>query len=238
MGRGNIKKKIVINVLLIITFVVSLALYFAPPKMWIMKSNQERPYKVVKSEDINPTVADDTDQKEATFENVMEARKHQTNAVGKVIIPQANVGISLPILQGIGYYNMLAGAGEQMPRSVVGPGGNGNYILASHYTPWANILFTNLGKTKVGSMVYVADTENVYVYQVDNVILTTISHREFLDQPEDKDTKMITLYTCQYYGSPKRWVVQGKLVAKTPLNEIDTETKNAFADWLSAIGKD
>lgn len=206
--------------------------------MWIMKANQDKPYTVVKSEDINTQVADDTDPQEATFENVMKARQMKTNAVGKVIIPQADVGISLPILQGIGYYNMLVGAGEQMPRSVVAPGGNGNYILASHYTPWSNILFTNLSKTKVGSMVYVADTENVYVYQVNNVVLTTVNHNEFLDQPSDKDKKMITLYTCLSYGSTKRWVVQGDLVAKTPLSEIDTETKNAFADWLSAIGKD
>ena len=90
--------------------------------MWIMKSNQERPYKVVKSEDINPEVADDTDQKEATFENVTGSKKTPNECCWKVIIPQSNVGISLPILQGIGYYNMLAGSGEQMPRSVVGPG--------------------------------------------------------------------------------------------------------------------
>lgn len=222
------------NVILLIILFLSIFCFFFPPKLWVMKSNQKKDYKITK---VTNKDIDNSNQKEATLENVIEANKINPNAVGKLVIPQKDVGISLPILQGIGYYNMLIGAGEQLSRSVVGPGGIGNYILASHHTPWKNILFTNLSNVKVNSNIYVADNEYVYIYQVNTVVLTTVNHNEYLDQPTDPETRMITLYTCQEYGSPNRWVVQGKLIAKKSIDNLDKDTKVAFADWLSALGK-
>lgn len=227
------KFKKIVNALLLIILFLSIVCFFFPPKQWIMKHNQQKDYKITRVVD----KIDNSNQKDATLENVIEASKIDPNAIGKLVIPQEGVGISLPILQGIGYYNMLIGAGEQLSRSEVAPGGKGNYILASHHTPWADILFTNLSNVQVNSNIYVADEQYVYVYQVNTVVLTTIDHNEYLDQPTDPETKMITLYTCEEYGSPNRWVVQGKLIAKKSINNLDKDTKVAFADWLSALGK-
>ena len=227
------KFKKIVNALLLIILFLSVVCFFFPPKLWIMKSNQMKDIHIAKT----VSQVDNSNQKEATLENVIEANKINLNAIGKLVIPQKGVEISLPILQGIGYYNMLIGAGEQLSRSEVTPGGKGNYILASHHTPWKGLLFTNLSNVKVNSNVYVADKEYIYVYQVNNAVLTTINHNEYLDQPTDSETKMITLYTCQEYGSPNRWVVQGKLIAKKSIDNLDKDTKVAFADWLSALGK-
>lgn len=227
------KYKKIVNALLLIILFLSLVCFFFPPKQWIMKHNQQKDYKITRVVD----KIDNSNQKDATLENVIEASKIDPNAIGKLVIPQEGVGISLPILQGIGYYNMLIGAGEQLSRSEVAPGGKGNYILASHHTPWADILFTNLSNVQVNSNIYVADDQYVYVYQVNTVVLTTINHNEYLDQPTDPETKMITLYTCEEYGSPNRWVVQGTLITKKSINNLDKDTKVAFADWLSALGK-
>ena len=48
---------------------------------------------------------------------------------------------------------------------------------------------------------------------------------------------MITLYTCEYYGSSNRWVVQGELISTIPIDNIDNDTKVAFDYWLTLIGK-
>lgn len=212
--------------------ILSTFFYFFPPRMWFMRHVQQRDLNI----SINATFNND-DPKDPTIENLIKARYEEVGMSGQIVIPQSDVAINLPILEGVGYYNMLIGAGEQLSRSDVKMGGKGNYILASHKADWDGILFSNLRHTKVGSTIWVADEENVYVYTVNKSFETTIHGVEVLDQPSDPEKRIITLYTCKEYNSIYRYVVQGELTDTIPIDEINEETKIAFDRWLTKLGK-
>ena len=231
--KSNLLKNI-LAIFIILIIGISTFLYFNPPAK-ILLSN-DKVYDLPSDTDTSDDGNNDNPL-DASPENILKAQYEDIGAVGQIVIPQQNVAISLPILSGIGNYNMLVGAGEQMSRDVVKPGGTGNYILASHHTEWQDLLFTNLSKINLGSDIYIADKQNIYVYRVHNTIKTHISNTTYLDQPTDSTIKMITLYTCEYYGSSNRWVVQGELISTIPIDNIDNDTKVAFDYWLTLIGK-
>lgn len=231
--KSNLLKNI-LAIFIVLIIGISTFLYFNPPAK-ILLSN-DKLYDLPLDNNISDDGNNDNPL-DASPENILKAQYEDVGAVGHIVIPQQNVAISLPILSGIGNYNMLVGAGEQMSRDVVKPGGNGNYILASHHTEWQDLLFTNLSKINLGSDIYIADEYNIYVYRVHNTTKTHINNTTYLDQPTDPNIKMITLYTCEYYGSSNRWIVQGELISTIPIDNIDNDTKVAFDYWLTLIGK-
>lgn len=231
--KSNLLKNI-LAIFIILIIGVSTFLYFNPPAKILL--SDDKLYDLPLDTDISDDGNNDNPL-DASPENILKAQYEDVGAVGQIVIPQQNVAISLPILSGIGNYNMLVGAGEQMSRDVVKPGGNGNYILASHHTEWQDLLFTNLSKINLGSDIYIADENNIYVYRVHNTTKTHINNTTYLDQPTDPNIKMITLYTCEYYGSSNRWIVQGELISTIPIDNIDNDTKVAFDYWLTLIGK-
>lgn len=225
-----------LSIIITLGILISIFLYFNPPTKLALNDLQAKVELPYVEEYVDETTMNDN-QMEVSWENIQQASYEDIGASGQLVIPQPGVEISLPIVQGIGYYNMFLGAGEQMHRSIVKPGDNGNYILASHLTVWANYLFTNLPNMEVGSNIYVADKDNIYIYKTNLVILTSVNNTEYLDQPEDQTKKMITLYTCEDYGSPNRWVIQGELIETIPIDKIDNDTKVAFDYWLTLINK-
>lgn len=241
-NKRNVKR-IVINIILGLIIVISTFLYFRPPAYWLAKNLQDKgnndikiesPYKLSNKDDNKSTDAfNDGDYYEFTTQNLIDAQDADVGQSGKLIIPSA--GISLPILQGIGGYNMFYGAGEQLSRQEVAPGGKGNYILASHYTDVPGLLFTELASTKVGGIVQVADYENVYTYRVTNLQKINVNDTAVLQQPEDKDAHNITIYTCTYYNSPWRYVVTGKLESTIKFNKLNKDTKTAFQGWINKV---
>lgn len=161
-------------------------------------------------------------------------------AAGQVAMPEIN--LSTPIYEGMNWYQMLYGACEQMPRSVVSMGRRGNYILASHHADSDHLLFAPLGRAQKGMLIWTTDGNRIYKYRVDwKQMLSTSS--DVLNQPQkthktktkkitkvDPKThkkktqtqkysvnttpKWITMYTCPdpYLEQPYRIVVRGHFV--------------------------
>lgn len=161
-------------------------------------------------------------------------------AAGQVAMPEIN--LSTPIYEGINWYQMLYGAGEQMPRSVVSMGQKGNYILASHHADSDHLLFAPLGRARQGMSIWTTNGDRIYQYKVDWV-QTVSTSSDALNQPKrvtkvttkrittvdekthkkttqtvrntvDQTPKWITMYTCPdpYIEQPYRIVVRGHFV--------------------------
>lgn len=132
-------------------------------------------------------------------------------ASGQVAIPEIN--LSTPIYQGLNWYQMLYGACEQYPRSVVSMGHHGNYVLASHHADSDHLLFAPLGRTRKGMIIWTTNGERIYKYKADWVATVSTSS-DALNQPSNKKSKWITMYTCPdpYLEQPYRIVVRGHFI--------------------------
>ena len=114
------------------------------------------------------------------------------------------------------------GVGEQEPRTLVSAGSVGNYILAGHSSVLhgADFVLTSLNKTHVGDSIFVTDRTNVYEYRVE-----ATNYYHLTDTyPLNKETNdsLITIYTCETTGElypQNRFVVEGRLVSKTPIED-------------------
>lgn len=194
----------------------------------LMKINDTHKVRMV-----NENKMDNSEPNEVSYDKLLNVKYR--DAVGWLIIPQESVGISLPIAAGLGGNNMLYGAGEQYSRDVIRPGQIGNYVLASHYTPYPNTLFTNLSRTKVGSQVYVADNKYVYVYDVTLSIVEDINSTSYeIGQMTNPTNADITLYTCSDIYATKRYIVRGTLSNKIKISKADKNLKSAFKEWIEA----
>lgn len=175
-----------------------------------------------------------TQPNDISYENLMKIK--YKSASGWLVIPQNDVAISLPISAGLGGNNMLYGAGEQYSHDIIKPGKIGNYVLASHYTPYKNTLFTNLHKTRVGSQIFIADKNYIYVYNVTLSVIEDINKTSYeIGQMANPVNADITLYTCSDIYATKRYVVKGTLNNKINIKKINKSTKIAFKEWLSSL---
>lgn len=182
---------------------------------------------------VNENKMDNSQPNEVSYDKLLDIKYR--DAIGWLIIPQEGVGVSLPITAGLGGNNMLYGAGEQYSRDVIRPGQIGNYVLASHYTPYPGTLFTNLNQTKVGSQVYVADNKYVYVYNVTLSIVEDINSTSYeIGQTSNPTNADITLYTCSDIYATKRYIVKGTLSNKIKISKADKNLKEAFKEWIAA----
>lgn len=240
--------KIAINVVLVSILCVSLFFVFNPPQKLLLE-NQKKNYVVTSNSSVDknntteqvelPQTPDELPEfDEPTIENLLAVQNKPKNISGFIVIPSA--AIKLPIVQGIGGDNMLYGAGEQYSRVDVVAGGPGNYVLASHLTPWKNTLFTNLLQTKVGDEIYVSDEQFVYEYEVTHVEEVQPNDARHIQQFDENGAEitdsLITLYTCSDIDATKRYIVRGHLSKSTPNSDISPELRSAFEDWHTALG--
>lgn len=233
-------KKITINTILVLVIACSIFFTIYPPQMLLLQHQAKNYVKqevtVLKQSSANKNhTAEIPEFAEPTLENLAVVQNMQKDISGKIVIPA--VGINLPITQGIEDYKMLYAAGEQYDRSVVSAGQIGNYVLASHSTPWANTLFTNLLNLQSGSEIYVSDEHFVYEYEVIEV-KRVLPHETSDIQQYDTNgiaftQPMITLYTCTDADATGRYVVRGVLTHKTANEDINQELRKAFEDWHS-----
>lgn len=243
------KKRIILNISLSIIVIVSILFTIFPPQLILLK-NQNPNYRrqtdnvtILKESASTPT--NDTSPElpeyaEPTLSNLAAVQNMPKDISGKVVIP--SVGISLPITQGIDEYKMLYAAGEQYSRTTVSPGDVGNYVLASHSTPWPDTLFTNLLNVKEGAEVYVSDDNFVYEYEVTSVKVVDPTDVDDIQQFDSNGLtytkQLITLYTCTDQNATHRYVVRGELTKKTPNDQINSELRSAFEDWYTLVWSD
>ena len=194
--KGKIKK-ILFNSIPIIIIVGALFFYFYPPSFWLanhLKSTPIKRFPVTKHQtkdekkETNAPNYGNESQLEPTTENLWKASQADYIASGGVFIPSAE--IRLPIYHGIGYYTMLKGAGEQYPEDIVKVGEAGNYVIASHLTPYQGYLFTDLDKVQQGQDVYLvgSNTNLIYRYQIDWKETFDPQHSQSIQQEEAKET--------------------------------------------------
>ncbi|MFK4926967.1 class A sortase [Lactococcus garvieae] len=146
---------------------------------------------------------------EELLKNKVENKELDT--IGVLSLP--DVGIKLPILEGVTYETMMYGAGTIKRDEVMG---QGNYSLASHtiFNTYTNsiendVLFGNLINSRVGQRIYVTDKTNVYEYVIDKVYTVKDNQIEVLKDNEKK--KEITLVTCTSLTGNDRLIVHGNL---------------------------
>lgn len=135
----------------------------------------------------------------------------ELDTIGVLYLP--DVGIKLPILEGVTYETMMYGAGRIKGDEVMG---QGNYSLASHtifntYTDSIekDVLFGNLVNSREGQYIYVTDKAKVYEYVIDNVYTVKDNKVDVLKDKENK--KEITLVTCTSLTGNDRLIVHGTL---------------------------
>lgn len=159
----------------------------------------------------------------ASSEAVLRAQFSSSNlpVIGGVAIP--SVSINLPIFKGLSNDALLYGAGTLSPTQKMG---EGNYALASHRAQYPELLFTPLDNVEEGALIYLTDLENIYTYQANLTLRVDPTDVYLLDEIEGK--KITTLITCGEMGGVTRRVVQGELIAVTPINEATDEMMAAF----------
>lgn len=129
--------------------------------------------------------------------------------IGILRIPSVN--LEMAVLRGVYNDNLLLGCGTLREDQEMG---QGNYPLAGHYSAYDGVLFNRVIDLGPGTMIYLTDKRNIYVYRVyDNVVVPETSHEYIQDSVSDRaGGPVISLMTCYYSGSSgKRVFVQGLL---------------------------
>ena len=224
------KRNWLINILLFLLLLVGLALIFNNQiKYFLMQYNGER-YAVAK---MDRNEIDKNMEKEASFdfdavepastEAVLQAQlsNKRLPVIGGIAIP--SVEINLPIFKGLSNEVLLYGAGTLSPDQKLG---EGNYALASHRADRPGLLFTPLESVKEGDLIYLTDLHNIYTYKTTLKVRVQPTEVKYLDVQPDK--QQVTLITCGEIEGVTRIIVQGDLVAMTPVDNATNTMRKAF----------
>ncbi|MFC4772498.1 class A sortase [Enterococcus hermanniensis] len=224
------KRNWLINIFLFLLLLIGLALIFNNQiKYFLMQHNGER-YAVAKLE---RTEIDKNMKKKASFdfdavqpastEAVLQAQlsNKQLPVIGGIAIPA--VEINLPIFKGLSNEALLYGAGTLAEDQKMG---EGNYALASHRADRPGLLFTPLDGIKENDLIYLTDLHNIYTYKTTLKVRVQPTEVKYLDV--DPDKKQVTLITCGEIEGITRIIVQGELIAVTPVNNATDTMRNAF----------
>ncbi|MEY8443687.1 MULTISPECIES: class A sortase [Lactococcus] len=227
-------KRIVINFLIVVLFLVGLVLVFNKPiRNWLIGLNSSH-YQI---NNVTRETIKENKEAEATFDfdsvesiSFEQVLRDQMNrqampVIGGIAIPE--VGINLPIFKGLANANLAFGAGTMKEDQVMG---QGNYALASHnvtgFTSNTNLLFTPLERAKKGMVIYVTDKNNIYQYRITEVFVVSPEHSEVIDDRPGKTE--ITLVTCADPGAINRIIVHGTFEKKVAFDDATADMSSAF----------
>lgn len=179
-------------------------------------------------------------ENEHVFENIELSENQQENTnswledfdtrgliVGKVAV--SNTYVSVPIYKGVyradGTDNMLYGGATNKQNQAMG---SGNYVISSHIVQDKTKLFSDLARSNTGDYIYLADSENLYTYEINKAFQVLPTDTWIMNETIEPT---VTLYTCIYVGGflptgeqkTERTVRQGVLVDKRPLQEADKD---------------
>lgn len=143
------------------------------------------------------------------------------NLTGYVAVP--SVGINLPIFNGFYNNHLFFGAGTGKPNQVLG---KGNYVLASHYSDRADLLFTPLEHASINDSIYVTDKNHIYEYKIIDKLRVSEHRGDLMEDVEDET--LITLITCSDIHGNARIVVRGEFQTAWSFDEAPDHAKQSF----------
>lgn len=153
--------------------------------------------------------------------------------VGQVSMPQAR-GMLLPVLDGLTNLNAVSGAATMKPGEHMG---HGNYALGSHRLANPYLLFTPLDVATVGMDIWMTDVGKVYQYKVYSTKAVYRYDSEVIDDSvaKERGKPVVTLVTCNDYGSEYRRVVQGELISEWNMKDAPKYATDAFRSNFSVM---
>lgn len=224
-------REILINLFLVFTLIIGLALIFNRQIKNFLMARTSSSYQVSQvsrseiEKNLEEDVTFDFDQvQSANLEAVLKAQLSGKvlPVIGGIAVP--SVEIQIPIFKGLGNEALLFGAGTFEPDQQMG---KSNYALASHRIEETTILFTRLDEVKLGDVIYLTDLETIYTYEVYESKRIEPTEVEVLDPIEGK--QIVTLITCGEAAGITRWLVQGELTDTTSAKTATPEMLEAFS---------
>lgn len=173
----------------------------------------------------NASVTFDYDQVEPINErSVLKAIRAEipsSGGIGMISVP--DVGISIPIFQGLNNGLLLYGAGTMKANQVMG---ERNFALCGHtYDDRHDLLFGPLHRASIGQYVYLTNFERVYYYKIMDIrVLQPVDEDFVSDSDESKEYPTVTLITCES-GGAQRLMVQADLIKS---EKVTTSNKQYF----------
>lgn len=140
---------------------------------------------------------------------------------GRIAIP--NVGLNLPILEGLADQNLWVGAGTMKPNQRMG---EGNYALAGHYVEAPNLLFSPLHRVQIGDYIFTFDGKYVYQYKTTERKVLNVHAGNVVENSQGNE--IITLITCQDLQATQRLMIRGELVDKMKIRTAPQDVKQNF----------
>ncbi len=140
--------------------------------------------------------------------------------IGYLEIPSLNQ--TLPIYHGTNESVLQDAIGHLEGSSLPYNEGSNHVVLSAHRGLPSAKLFTNLDRLEVGNTFVVTVLNEIYTYEVDQVLIVLPQEMNALNIEEDK--QYCTLLTCTPYGiNSHRLLVRGKLVDNNTSINISNE---------------
>lgn len=225
-------KKTLVNIVAVILVLVALVLIFNRQLSRVM-INSYKPTvssKMLAANQNKKANYDFAKVNALDFQTVAKARlQHKAiNAVGLITIPE--IGLNLPIANGLDNETLALAAGTLKPNQKMG---QANYALASHHVVAKDILFGPLyWKSRPGQKIYLTDLKHVYEY--------TTYQRKFIPATDVKvvddlpGKQIITLITCDDTGD-KRLMVRGKFDKVYKFKDAPTAAVKGFTKSFKVL---
>ncbi len=169
-------------------------------------------------------------------ENLSEEYKNILNVnsngmMGYLNIPK--IDIKVPIYHGTSDEVLQKGVGHLEGSSFPVGGESTHSVLSAHSGLPSARLFTDLNQLKIGDMFYIYILDEVFAYEVDQVLVVEPADVSELELQEGED--YVTLVTCTPYAvNTHRLLVRGTRVEYSPkvLESIPVETKLGSDDII------
>ena len=147
--------------------------------------------------------------RESSSEYMSILNVNDKGMMGYISIPKIDVRI--PIYHGTSSNVLQKGVGHLEGSSFPVGGENTHAILSAHRGLPSSRLFTDLNQLKEGDIFYIYILDQVFAYQVDQILVTEPSETEALKIVDGKD--YVTLVTCTPYAiNTHRLLVRGERI--------------------------
>ena len=159
---------------------------------------------------------------------------NQNGTMGYISIPK--IDVKIPIYHGTSTKVLQKGVGH-LEGSSFPVGGNGTHaVLSAHRGLPSSKLFTDLDQMKKGDMFYIYILDQVFTYQVDQVLVIDPSNTEPLRIQEGKD--YVTLVTCTPYAvNTHRLLVRGtRVMPEEAVEKIEVSRKMDSSELILYVG--
>ena len=141
--------------------------------------------------------------------------------IGEIYVP--DVGIHIPILEGLTNENLWLASATMKPNQVMG---EGNYAIAGHYMLDKSLLFTPLENSREGQKVYITDKRTVYEYTIKSIRQMDPSNGHVINNSEGDG--LVTLVTCSDPWGTARIIVRGELTKEYDIKEASDHLQQTF----------